>query len=81
MPNPNHPKLPLCSAFAAEPARYLFANWLKSLCMDQPQEALEVDAIRLKGMLIAYLELDLVNCEQYEALADELNTFAFGAAA
>lgn len=81
MPNPNHPKLPLCSAFAAEPARYLFANWLKSLCMDQPQEALEVDAIRLKGMLIAYLELDLVNCEQYKALADELNTFAFGAAA
>lgn len=81
MPTPNHPKLPLCSAFAAEPARYLFANWLKSLCMDQPQEALEVDAIRLKGMLIAYLELDLVNCEQYKALADELNTFAFGAAA
>lgn len=81
MPTPNHPMLPLCSAFAAEPARYLFANWLKSLCMDQPQEALEVDAIRLKGMLIAYLELDLVNCEQYKALADELNTFAFGAAA
>lgn len=81
MPTPNHPKLPLCSAFAAEPARYLFANWLKSLCMDQPQEALEVDAIRLKGMLIAYLELDLVNCEQYKALADELNTFAFGAGA
>lgn len=81
MPNPNHPKLPLCSAFAAEPARYLFANWLKSLCMDQPQEALEVDAIRLKGMLIAYLELDLINCEQYKALADELNTFAYGAGA
>lgn len=81
MPTPNHPMLPLCSAFAAEPARYLFANWLKSLCMDQPQEALEVDAIRLKGMLIAYLELDLVNCEQYKALADELNTFAFGAGA
>lgn len=81
MPTPNHPMLPLCSAFAADPARYLFANWLKSLCMDQPQEALEVDAIRLKGMLIAYLELDLVNCEQYKALADELNTFAFGSAA
>lgn len=81
MPTPNHPMLPLCSAFAADPARYLFANWLKSLCMDQPQEALEVDAIRLKGMLIAYLELDLVNCEQYKALADELNTFAYGAGA
>lgn len=74
MPTPNHPKLPLCSAFAAEPARYLFANWLKSLCMDQPQEALEVDAIRLKGMLIAYLELDLISFEHY-------HTFAFGTTA
>ncbi len=81
MPNPNHPKLPLCSAFAAEPARYLFANWLKSLCMDQPQEALEVDAIRLKGMLIAYLELDLISFEHYHTLAEELNTFAYGAGA
>lgn len=81
MPTPNHPMLPLCSAFAADPARYLFANWLETMLMDQPQETLQDDARRLKGMLIAYLELDLVNCKQYKALADELNTFAFGAAA
>ena len=81
MPNPNHPKLPLCSAFAAEPARYLFATWIESLRMDQPQEALQVDAIRLKGMLIAYLELDLISCEHYHTLAEELNTFAYGAGA
>ena len=47
MPTPNHPMLPLCSAFAADPARYLFANWLETMLMDQPQETLQDDARRL----------------------------------
>lgn len=81
MPTPNHPMLPLCSAFAADPARYLFANWLETMLMDQPQETLQDDARRLKGMLIAYLELDLISSEHYHTLAEELNTFAYGAGA
>lgn len=81
MPTPNHPMLPLCSAFAADPARYQFANWLETMLMDQPQETLQDDAIRLKGMLIAYLELDLISFEHYHTLAEELNTFAYGAGA
>lgn len=81
MPTPNHPQLPLCCQLAAQPGRYLFANWLESMVMPQPRCALQDDARRLKGMLIAYLELEQISNENYRALADELNTFAFGTTA
>lgn len=81
MPTPNHPALPLCSQFAAQPARYLFATWLNSLRMDQPQEARESNAQRLKGMLHAYMEMDLICVGRHEAMCKELTDFAYGATA
>lgn len=79
MPSPSHPQLPLCSQFAALPGRYIFALWLDSLLIEQPKDAQQSDALRLKGMLAAYLELELIADAQHMAMCDELTAFAFGA--
>ncbi len=72
-------KLPLCCELAAQPGRYLFANWQESMLMDQPADARQDDAIRLKGMLCAYMEMDTISADQGAAMTDELTAFAFGA--
>lgn len=79
MPTPNHPALPLCCQLAAQPARYLFATWLENLRLDQPQEARASDAQRLKGMLHAYMEMNVVSTDQHREMCEELNDFAYGA--
>lgn len=71
-------KLPLCCELAAQPGRYLFANWLESMLMDQPADARQDDARRLKGMLAAYMETDVISADQGAALLDEIQSFAFG---
>lgn len=81
MPTPNHPALPLCSEFAAQPGRYLFICNMDSLLLTQSRDAMQADAIRLKGMLSAYLELELLGNEQFKAMCDELTDFAFGVSA
>lgn len=81
MPTPNHPAMPLCSQFAALPERHLFAYWLTTMLIDQPQESRQSDALRLKGMLSAYLELGLIGTDQSQAMCAELTAFAFGATA
>ena len=78
MPTPNHPALPLCSQFAAQQDRYLFICNMDSLLLDQSRDSLQLDATRLKGMLCAYLELELLGNEQFKAMCDELTDFAFG---
>ena len=80
MTKPHHPKLPLCCELAAQPGRYLFADWLDTMLMYQPAEARQDEAIRLKGMLYAYMEVDVISADQFAAMADELTAFAFGAA-
>ncbi len=80
MPSPSHPQLPHCSQFATLPSRYIFTLWLDSLLIDQPKDSRQFDALRLKGMLAAYLELELITSAQHMAMCDELTTFAFGAA-
>ncbi|MBD9653551.1 hypothetical protein IB239_01835 [Pseudomonas sp. PDM12] len=79
MPSPSHPQLPLCSQFAALPGRYMFAMWLDNLLTEQPIDSRQSDAQRLKGMLAAYLELELITNAQHMAMCDELTAFAFGA--
>ncbi|WP_175253482.1 hypothetical protein [Pseudomonas sp. BMW13] len=74
------PRLLICRAFAAQPGRYLFAHWLESMRMDQPADARQADAQRLKGMLAAYMEMDVISADQGAAMAAELTAFAFGAA-
>lgn len=81
MPAPNHPQLPLCCQMANQPGRYLFAHWLESMVMPQPQPGRQADACRLKGMLVAYMETDLINGDQFNALCAEVHAFAFGATA
>lgn len=81
MPTPNHPALPLCSQMAEHPGRYLFAQNLKSMLMDQPEDARQADARRLKGMLAAYMETDVISADQGGAMLDEIHAFAFGATA
>lgn len=79
MPTPNHPALPQCSQFAAHPARYLFAGWLNEILMQQSLEHRSDAAHRLKGMLSAYMEMDVISGDHYRAMSDELNAFTFGA--
>lgn len=80
MPTPNHPALPLCCQLAEHPGRYLFARGLESMLMDQPEDARQADARRLKGMLAAYMEMDAISADQAAAMLDEIQAFAFGAA-
>lgn len=80
MPTPRYPLLPQCSALAAQVDRHMFATWLTTLTIEQPLDARQADVQRLKGMLTAYLEMDLISCDQYRAMANELHAFAFGAA-
>lgn len=81
MPTPNHPDLPLCRQFAAHPARYLFASWLDEIQTQQSLERRSDIAHRLKGMLAAYMEMDVISADQYRARTNELTDFAFGACA
>ena len=81
MPTPNHPKLPLCSQFAAQPERGTFAFWLNALLEDQSRDIRQRDALRLKGMLAAYQELGVISEQQGNAMSEELTPFAFGASA
>ena len=47
--------------------------------MQQSLEHRSDAAHRLKGMVSAYLEMDVISTDQYRAMADELTAFAFGA--
>lgn len=77
MPTSNHPALPLCSQFAASPARYLFAGWRNEILQQSLEHRSDI-AQRLKGMLSAYMEMDVISADQYRAMTDELTDFAFG---
>ncbi|WP_454255160.1 hypothetical protein [Pseudomonas sp. Marseille-Q8238] len=81
MPTPNHPALPLCSQFAAHPDRYIFAGNMQTILYDQPADLRQAEVRHLTGMLAAYLEADVINCEQHSALRHELYEFAYGAKA
>lgn len=79
MPTPNHRALPLCCQFSADPARYLFRGWLNDILMQPSLEPLSDGVGRLKGMLAAYMEVDVISADQYRAMANELHAFAYGA--
>ena len=79
MPTPNHPALPLCCQLAAQPGRYLFAQWLDAMQSSKQEFLIQAGACRLKGMLAAYVEMDAISADQFEAMADEIHAFAFGA--
>lgn len=81
MPNPNHPQLPLCCLLAAQPGRYLFPGLLRDLIEQASPDARELCASRLKGMLGAYMEMDVINPDQFSDLCAEIHAFAYGAGA
>ena len=58
----------------------MFASNLGNMLMEQPEDARQADARRLKGMLVAYMEMDVISGDEFAAMADELTAFAFGAA-
>lgn len=79
MPTPNHPALPLCCQLAAQPDRYLFAQWLETMQSSKQEFLIQAGACRLKGMLAAYVEMDAISIGQHTAMVDEIHAFAFGA--
>lgn len=81
MPTPNHPALPLCCQLAAQPGRYLFAQWLETMQSSKQEFLLQAGACRLKGMLAAYMEMDAISADQFAAMGDEIHAYAFGATA
>lgn len=81
MPTPNHLDLPRCSQLAAQSDRYLFASQFRNLIDANSQDGRQVSAARLAGMLAAYLETDVITCEDHSAMCNEVGDFAFGATA
>ncbi|OLU22497.1 hypothetical protein BVH03_25080 [Pseudomonas sp. PA15(2017)] len=73
------PPLPLLKALAATPERYILAMFLKDL-ISATGEARHDIKQRLGGILCAYLELDVITADQYNALAAELHAFVWGQA-
>ena len=79
MPTPNHPQLPLCCQLATQPGRYLFPGLLRDLIEQANTDARQNSASRLKGMLAAYMEMDVINPDQFSDLCAEIHAFAYGA--
>lgn len=77
-PAPIPEALPLCRALAEHPARYLFLDQLKVLldCGEQQDKAQAM--ARLKGMIDAYSECDLISCRQASSIYNELSDFVWG---
>lgn len=72
--------LPLLTALAASPERYLLADSLNDLRGEALAHWREVQKLRIKGMLTAYMELDVIDAERFRALCDELSAYAEGQA-
>lgn len=81
MPTPNHPKLPLCCALAADPARYLFSSQIGYLLESPTSGTTDNDRSALSGMLSAYLEAKIITADQYSAMWHELRAFVRDATA
>ncbi|MGA4473898.1 hypothetical protein ACPA2M_13065 [Ectopseudomonas chengduensis] len=81
MPTPNHPKLPLCDEFAAQPDRFMFAGWLSQLQTVEARESQLLAMGHLAGMLGAYQEMRVITLKQNLAMYDELHAYVFGATA
>ena len=79
MPTPNHPAMPLCCQLAAQPGRYLFAQWLDAMQSSKKEFLIQAGACRLEGMLVAYMEMDAIGHDQFAAMVDELHAYVLGA--
>lgn len=73
-----HNTLPLCRALAASPKRHQFADGLEQLLQNTEKTA-QVNAMaRLKGMVDAYMEADIIRPGHAAALYNELSDFVWG---
>lgn len=74
-----HP-MPACEALAADPARYMFKDFLNELKGTDRYEDKYRTAVRMGGYLGALLECDVITIEQSQVLRDEIHAFVWGPA-
>ena len=67
------PTMPACEALAADPARYMFKEMLRSLRAAEDYEQRYSATIRIFGYLAALLEADLIDTDRFVAIHDELH--------